>query len=79
MTATGPHEMAEELRVAVDANAVAQAAAKEAKERLDGLIYAAVKAGMRQVDVVKATGLTRERIRQIITAEDQRREALAPQ
>lgn len=58
--------MAEELSAAIAENAAAQAAAKEAKERLDGLIYDAIKAGMKQVEIVTATGLTRERIRQII-------------
>lgn len=38
---------------------------EDARDALMPEVEAAIRAGVRQVDIVKATGLTRERIRQI--------------
>lgn len=43
----------------------AQADLSEARARFHDAIRAALLAGVRQVDLVRVTGLTRERIRQI--------------
>ncbi|MDG4819807.1 hypothetical protein O7628_30355 [Micromonospora sp. WMMD956] len=39
-----------------------------ARSRLAGAIVEAARSGMRQVDIVRATGYTRERVRQILRA-----------
>ncbi|MFE0589158.1 hypothetical protein [Micromonospora echinospora] len=39
-----------------------------ARTRLADAIVAAARSGMRQVDIVRATGYTRERVRQILRA-----------
>lgn len=44
---------------------------EDARDALMPEVEAAIRAGVRQVDIVKATGLTRERIRQIEKGLDQ--------
>lgn len=61
-------------RAQATAAASAQRAAEDrdkvvtARERLADAIVAAADAGMRQVDIVRITGYTRERVRQILRA-----------
>jgi hypothetical protein len=45
-----------------------RAAAEATRQRLTPEVVAAAQAGARQVDIVKASGLTRERVRQICRA-----------
>ncbi|WP_406072368.1 hypothetical protein [Micromonospora sp. NBC_01638] len=40
----------------------------EARDRLADAIVEAARAGMRQIDIVRVTGYTRERVRQILRA-----------
>ncbi len=49
-----------------DVYAKAKAAAEEERARLVELVKVAAKGGVRQVDIVQATGWTREHIRQIV-------------
>jgi DNA-nicking Smr family endonuclease len=42
----------------------------EARERLAHVIVEATRDGVRQVDIVRATGYSRERIRQIVRASE---------
>lgn len=62
-----------ELKAAVRAYRRAKKVADERYSLLTRLIIAASDNGERQVDIVNATGYTRERIRQILKAEADRR------
>lgn len=54
------------LAAAAKAHQKAQARADDTREQLHAAILAAVDAGMRQVDIVRITGYTRERIRLLV-------------
>jgi hypothetical protein len=60
--------MTSALEQAVDAHRKAQEAAEEARRQLATEIAAAAGAGVRQVEIVRVTGYTRERVRQICRA-----------
>jgi hypothetical protein len=54
-----------QLEEAAGVYAEAQKRAEAARQALADLIVEAARAGMRQVDIVKATGYTRESVRKI--------------
>lgn len=60
--------MTERLEAAAKAYRRAEKKADETRSELFAAIVAAKAAGVAQVDIVRATGYTRERIRQIIKA-----------
>jgi len=59
----------EELRELGDRRQRLQAELDEIRPRLADLIRAAHAAGLRQVDIVRATGYTREMVRRIVKGE----------
>lgn len=60
--------MTSALQDAVEQHRRAQEAADDARQRLAAAIAEAARGGMRQVEIVKVTGYTRERVRQICRA-----------
>lgn len=62
------------LKQAVTKYRRAEAAVSISRDEMYAAILADLSDGVRQVDIVKATGLTRERIRQIVNADKKRRE-----
>ena len=60
--------MATGLQGAIDAYRQAQGAAEDARRQLADAIVAEARAGTRQAEIVRVTGYTRERVRQICRA-----------
>ncbi|TDB90433.1 hypothetical protein E1091_14205 [Micromonospora fluostatini] len=58
----------DELETAGREHAAAKAAYEATRARLAELVVAAARAGRKQGDIVKASGYTRERVRQICRA-----------
>lgn len=63
------------LRSLARANSRDKAREKQSHDALVDAIWAAADGGWQQVDIVKATGLTRERIRQLCNPEYRQRAA----
>lgn len=62
------------LKQAVTKYRRAEAAVNTSRDEMYAAILADLADGVRQVDIVRATGLTRERIRQIVNTNKKRRE-----
>jgi hypothetical protein len=62
------------LKQAVAKYRRAEVAVSTSRDEMYAAILADLADGVRQVDIVRATGLTRERIRQIVNADKMRRE-----
>lgn len=60
--------MTSPLQAAVDAHRKAQVAANDARQQLAEAIAEAARSGTRQAEIVRVTGYTRERVRQICRA-----------
>ncbi|MFJ8784976.1 hypothetical protein [Streptomyces sp. NPDC102476] len=61
------------LKQAVTKYRRAEAAVTTSRDEMYAAILADLTEGVRQVDVVQTTGLTRERIRQIVKADQEKR------
>lgn len=61
------------LKQAVTKYRRAEAAVTTSRDEMYAAILADLADGVRQVDIVQATGLTRERIRQIVKADQEKR------
>lgn len=66
-------EPSSRLKQAVTKYRRAEAAVIDTRDEVYAAILADLADGVRQADIVRATGLTRERIRQIVNADKERR------
>lgn len=73
--ATMDKEPSPRLRQAITKYRRAEATVNAARDEAYAAILADLADGVRQTDIVRATGLTRERIRQIVVADKKKREA----
>lgn len=58
----------DDLAALTKAHTAAKDAAEQARQRRNAAIVAAAAEGVRQVEIVRATGLTREQVRLIVRA-----------